>query len=56
MRSIPEPNAASSHLLADELAASAERAHKGLDAALAAIQASEGRLDALAEHATHRPK
>ena len=40
-------------LLADELVASAKRAHKGLDAALAAILASEARLDALAAHATH---
>jgi hypothetical protein len=39
-------------LLADELAASAERAHKGLDNALAAIQASEARLDAMAAQAT----
>lgn len=43
-------------MLADELAASATRAHQGLDARLAAVQASEARLDALTDHAHSHDK
>ncbi|PPT91397.1 hypothetical protein XthCFBP4691_07640 [Xanthomonas theicola] len=41
-------------LLAEELAASAARAHKAIDASLEAIKASEARLDALEAAAGQR--
>ncbi len=40
--------------LADELVASAQRAHQGIDAALDAIEASEARLVALEAQAAQR--